>query len=349
MTYSDIKVSNQTRYSSEDILKLFAWFDEWTTRSFLSHAGIDPRSLSDFWARSAMQQLKISYLGSRHISESDVNMSYPTLPGFFPGSSRLKAHLSITSPARLLSRQDPLRVLALSRNGQADYLDEETCREILRWYFSEGQLLNPKGFSSNWQGRKDAGEEIINHFEELAVKPGLGPINDVGTVRNTARHKWPVVWNAVLSEWGKDMPSVKISNGIEHPPRKRSLEERVAHCREQFGDSSGVMSGGSKNPNRHWESRIKWAAWKYQQEWERQEKWRQKLLKHGAKAEPHLSFPEYLRYVADQFEANPDKDWTEWWNLRGLDLRTRKENCKKEPEARYHSKMNKFIAGMGTP
>ena len=345
--YSTLKIINRTRYSSEDILKLFAWFDKWTTKVQFARGG----GLSDFWVCSQMQQLKISYLGPRHIAGSDVNMSYPTLPSirrryYVDADTGLKAHLSITSPARLLSRQDPLRVLALSRNGQADYLDEETCREILRWYFSEGQILTPSGFQNNWQGRKDASNEIIRFYQSEGVKLGLaqGGIGPEGT-----RHKWPVVWNAVLSEWGKDMPSVKISKGIEHPPRKSSLEERVAQCREQFGDSSGVMSGGSKNPTCEWESRIKGAAWKYQQEWERQEKWRQKLLKHGAKAEPHLSFPEYLRYVADQFEANPDKDWTEWLDLCGLDLRTRKENCKKEPEDRYQSKKNKFIAGMGTP
>ena len=289
---SDLKIINQTRYSSEDILKLFAWFDKWTRQVQFAHGGgFDHRRLSDFWVCSQMRQLKISYLGSRHIAESDVNMSYPTLPGGFH-ASKLKAHLSITSPARLLSRQDPLKVLALSRNGQADYLDEETCREILRWYFSQGQMLSPDrfGFPSNWQGRKAVADEIIKCFEELSSY-SLGPINDVGTVRNTARHKWPVVWGMSLSEWGKDMPSVKISNGIEDPPRKRSLEERVAHCREQFGDSSGVMSGGSKNPTCEWESRIKGAAWKYQQEWERQEKWRQKATKAGGKGRAALVLP----------------------------------------------------------
>lgn len=344
------RLTNQTRYSSKDLLKLFAWFDDLVKAN---------PPLSEGWERNVLQYpaesrittdpLKVKYLPAyvsvlHEVDEHavygiDINLK---VNATFPTGGNGAGTLCITSPARLFSRQDPLRVLAQSRNGMAGYLDAETTYEILRWYFYTGKLRNH--LTSNlatsnrpvWEQRvialRSRYEVMVKWFADKAGLSECPPVLLNPEERND-HFSYPLqereIFNLAMQKLSP--PTIRILPNVENPRRNRTKEERVAIHRKEFGDSSDVMKGGTRNPTWSWQSKILDAVQKYQSEWNRKEMWRRKMERFGVEEKPHMTWPEYLRHLANEFESQESPifcertDWSNWSVVRCFDFSVKKK------------------------
>ena len=100
------------------------------------------------------------------------------------------------------------------------------------------------------------------------------------------------------------LPPVFADGRVADPVPKgdRGKEEKIARIREQFGDSSGLMPGSSKTSHHHWKSAMRWAKEYYDREFERRERWRQKLLDLGESDHPHMTFEEFLMHCVEELQ-----------------------------------------------
>lgn len=106
-----------------------------------------------------------------------------------------------------------------------------------------------------------------------------------------------------LAKWAKLQDP--IGWDTKQSRNRLSVEESLAHMKELYGPGR-VMRGSSRTWTGRW--RVSTIGYYYEREFDRREKWRTRFEAKGGVLQPdeiHETFPEYLRRMADEIEANP--------------------------------------------
>ncbi len=108
-----------------------------------------------------------------------------------------------------------------------------------------------------------------------------------------------------------ELPEIRVQNRVVDPVKKvtKSTEEKLASYAEKHGDPVYCMQGSSRTPAYHWQHEMRDMANYYEREWERREKWRQKILKLGGEREAHIDFPTYLIWVGKYHQKHGRFPW----------------------------------------
>ena len=105
--------------------------------------------------------------------------------------------------------------------------------------------------------------------------------------------------DAVLVDLDSSLPSVRIEKGA--PVKKLTSDESLTRMKAQY------KPGRDRQTVLFWaNNRISSLGYEYSREYERLERWREKLEAKGGKLAPdeiHYTFPELLRASADAIEA----------------------------------------------
>ena len=159
------------------------------------------------------------------------------------------------------------------------------------------KIIAPKNLPDDDPGRAllMAAKDIRPHLPDSGAREVLRWYYAAGTMSHEKiRDHGQTVLDLIKTTPG--LPPVFADNRIatQAPRGDYSKAAKVQRYREHFGDSTTAMGGSSKTPAYHWKSALWWAKEYYEREFERREKWRQKILDLGEFESRHTTFEEFL-------------------------------------------------------
>lgn len=295
--WADVIESNQTRYNTHDLEAVIAWTIGWVHER-----------LSDVPA-------------ARRQDGRDGSHAR----GFGRGSRTDVPVPSFGSPWRDHSvRVDTARGPWASSDGRT----ECGVDRVEKWTGQEGLKDTPR--------RRPVNDEVLLLFcparlplapvlESLGAAALEGPVVARRVVGDIARWWWDAKVRAnwlhsrkgeeLDRAWGEGIhaaamagaPEVRIMRNRADQPTRLTAEQSMARLRGLHGDPTREMEGSYATGRYLWERRLSEAAYYYVREWERREKWAQKIRSKVEQEAPgrasHDTFAEHLRKLADEFEA----------------------------------------------
>ena len=108
-----------------------------------------------------------------------------------------------------------------------------------------------------------------------------------------------------------DLPEVSVQERRVNPVKtvKKSTAGKIESYIEKHGDPDYAMKGSSRTPDYRWKYELHEMKDYYDREWERRDKWRQKILKLGGEREAHIDFAAYLVFVGKYHQKHGRFPW----------------------------------------